>query len=61
MPSKNTKIDNRIVNEYGSTLLQIDYENAKEYAVIVKCGHCGDGYYIPVMFSIRICFILYLS
>ena len=52
MPSKNTKIDNRIVNEYGSTLLQIDYENAKEYAVIVKCGHCGDGYYIPVMFSI---------
>ncbi len=27
-------------------------ENDKYYAVVAKCGHCGDGYFIPIMFSV---------
>ena len=25
----------------------------KIYAVIVRCGHCGDGYFIPIMFTAK--------
>lgn len=30
-----------------------DEERTKCYAVIVECGHCGRGYYIPIMFTTR--------
>ena len=26
-------------------------EENKIYAVILRCGHCGDGYFIPIMFT----------
>ena len=35
------------------TSLGSDEERTKCYAVIVECGHCGRGYYIPIMFTTR--------
>ena len=35
------------------TSIGSDEERTKCYAVIVKCGHCGRGYYIPIMFTTR--------
>ena len=28
-------------------------EENKIYAVILRCGHCGEGYFIPIMFTIQ--------
>ena len=35
------------------TSLGSDDERTKCYAVIVECGHCGRGYYIPIMFTTK--------
>lgn len=35
------------------TSLGSDEDRKKCYAVIVKCGHCGEGFYIPIMFTTR--------
>ena len=35
------------------TSLGRDEERNKCYAVIVRCGHCGEGFYIPIMFTTR--------
>ena len=36
----------------GSYMTSLKSEQNKNFAVIAKCGHCGRGYFIPVMFSI---------
>ena len=28
-------------------------EENKVYAAILRCGHCGDGYFIPIMFTAK--------
>lgn len=35
---------------YMGRLLDED-NKGKEFLLVVKCGHCGTGYYIPVIFS----------
>lgn len=30
----------------------IPFEEHKYYAALTKCGHCGDGYFMPVLFEI---------
>lgn len=36
----------------GSLMTDLHSDDNKNYAVIAKCGHCGRGYFIPIMFSI---------
>ena len=40
-----------LYDEKGGYLGKLHGENDKNFAVIVKCGHCGNGYYVPVLFS----------
>ena len=40
-----------IYDQHGGYLGKLHGENDKNFAVIVKCGLCGNGYYIPVIFS----------
>ena len=35
----------------GRICADLSSDKSKCYAVIVMCGHCGDGFYIPIMFS----------
>lgn len=51
MPSKNIKRKGLLFDEYGALIREVHSENDKCYAVIAKCGHCGDGYFIPIMFT----------
>lgn len=51
MPSKFIKSGNNIVNTSGNYIREIHSDNDKCFAVIAKCGHCGDGFYIPIMFT----------
>lgn len=35
----------------GRICADLSSDRSKNYAVIVMCGHCGEGYYIPIMFT----------
>lgn len=52
MGSKLYNKNGYLYNARGSQLRQIwsDSDKNKAYAVIAMCGHCGDGYYIPIIF-----------
>ena len=54
MANKNTRESFKggqiLRNEQGNAFAYLSGEG-KPYAVIVKCGHCGEGYYIPIMFT----------
>lgn len=52
MPSKYIRAEGGLYNFDGARVLQKSDDDAKMYAVIAKCGHCGDGYFIPIMFTI---------
>lgn len=42
-----------IYTKKGHVLSQTRAESEnKYYAVITRCGHCGDGYFMPIMFQI---------
>lgn len=53
MPSSVNKYGQYLINNSGSLIKQISDDNDKYFAVIVKCGHCGTGYFVPIMFSIK--------
>ncbi len=55
MANKNVRDGEFLRDRHGGafTSLGSDEERTKCYAVIVKCGHCGRGYYIPIMFTTR--------
>lgn len=36
----------------GSPLMSTDCEENKSFAVLARCGHCGNGYYIPILFTV---------
>ena len=44
---------NNLVDKYGSPISEVNSDNDKYYAVIVKCGHAGEGYFIPIMYPIN--------
>lgn len=44
---------NNLVDKYGSPIRVVNSDNDKYYAVIVKCGHAGEGYFIPIMYPIN--------
>ena len=55
MSNKNVR-DGEFIRDMRGSVIKIldnDAERNKCYAVIVKCGHCGDGFYIPIMFTTR--------
>lgn len=55
MGRKLFKKNGYIYDEFGTPLKQYQSTSGdKSYAVIATCGHCGDGYYIPIMFP-RFC------
>lgn len=51
MPSKYTRREGKLFYNSGSLVDEVHSENDKYYAVIAKCGHCGDGFYIPIIFT----------
>lgn len=52
MPKKNVNKNGFIINDtYGFIVDHLHSDNDKCYAVIAKCGHCGTGYFIPIMFT----------
>lgn len=53
MPSNVNRDDEFLLDKYGSPITKLSSENDKRFAVIVRCGHCGDGYFIPIMFTVR--------
>lgn len=53
MPSRHIKKNGMIIDTSGAFVREVHSQNDKCYAVIVKCGHCGDGYYIPIMFTTK--------
>ena len=45
--------ENIILNTRTGELKNVDLSNSTDsYAVILKCGHCGKGYFIPLLFTI---------
>ena len=52
MALKKFKKDGDLYDEEGAFLTSLHSDDNKNFAVIVKCGHCGRGYFIPIMFSI---------
>lgn len=53
MPSKIILSERNAYNYNGNLIRTLGaHENDKCYAVVAKCGHCGDGYFIPIMFSV---------
>ncbi len=52
MPSNQYVRDGYIFNEYGVVGTYRESEDDKSYAVIARCGHCGNGYFIPIMFGV---------
>ena len=52
MPSKETIQGGYLLDANGSPIERVKTGNDKNYAVILKCGHCGAGYFIPIMFTV---------
>ena len=52
MPSKVYTKNGYICNNYGAIEAYRGGPDDKNYAVIARCGHCGNGYFIPIMFGI---------
>ena len=52
MSSKVSRDDKYLIDKFGSRITRLHSENDKRFAVIVRCGHCGDGNFIPIMFTV---------
>lgn len=50
MSSSVFKMDGKLCDMYGIRMDKIYSADSKNYAVIAKSGHCGRGYYMPVIF-----------
>lgn len=53
MAAKLHKREGYLISQTGGLIDNIRSDNDKCYAVIVECGHCGNGFYIPIMFTER--------
>ena len=55
MANKMIRDGNFLRDRHGGVFASLgsDEDEKKCYAVIVKCGHCGDGFYIPIMFTTK--------
>lgn len=48
-------VKGRVIDSKTGTIKQLgadDVKKLKKYVVVAKCGHCGNGYYLPVAFSV---------
>ena len=47
--------NNYIYDRHGGCIGRMLDENneGKQFVLIVKCGHCGTGYYIPIIFNCK--------
>ena len=55
MANKKVRDGDFLRDENGGACFSLGRAEDKNkcYAVIVRCGHCGDGYYIPIMFTTK--------
>lgn len=53
MANKNVRDGDFLRDKRGLVYASLGSEKDKCYAVIVKCGHCGRGFYIPIMFTTK--------
>ena len=53
MSYKKFNKDGYLFDSMGSPVVKLKDEINKYYAVIAKCGHCGSGYFIPIIFPIH--------
>lgn len=53
MPSYVIKGDGELLDLNGSPIRKYGSDDDKCYAVVVKCGHCGEGYFIPIMMTAK--------
>lgn len=54
MPSKYINNNGKIINLEGNVVSDdIHSPDDKCYAVILKCGHCGDEFFIPIIFTCK--------
>lgn len=53
MPSNINLKNNLLINDNGSHITDIHSNNDKSFAVIARCGHCGHGYFIPIIFTTK--------
>lgn len=51
MPSKISRHGDYLIDPNGSPIERFKTDENKQFAVILKCGHCGVGYFIPIMFT----------
>lgn len=51
MPSKLSVRGDDIVDAHGGVVRTMESTDGRDYVVIARCGHCGKGYYIPIMFT----------
>lgn len=51
MPSKLIFDGDKVVDAHGGVVRTMESTAGQDYAVIARCGHCGKGYYIPIMFT----------
>lgn len=51
--AKNKIKGNYSINTGGGVVCELhsDDKQDKRFAVVVKCGHCGKGYFIPIIFT----------
>lgn len=52
MSQKNFKKEGVLYDSKGAVVSNLHADENKNFAVIARCGHCGRGYYIPVIFSV---------
>lgn len=53
MPSSVIRVDGELLDPNGSPIGKYNDEDGRYFAVIVKCGHSGKGYYIPIMMTAK--------
>lgn len=53
MPTNINLKDDHLINDNGSYLSNIHSNDDKYFAIITKCGHCGKGYFIPIIFTTK--------
>ena len=52
---KSIRVDDELVNtrNFTSKLVTSDEGTDKYFAIVAKCGHCGRGRYVPILFEVK--------
>ncbi|MGN1201306.1 MAG: hypothetical protein ACI4R8_03530 [Candidatus Caccovivens sp.] len=53
MKSKYLNKSGTLIDNNGNLYKVVNEEDPKYFGVVTMCGHCGNGYFIPILFPIR--------